>query len=725
LRESASNCTLFRSDPVFSPESCRIPLSFSTIGHTTIHAFRTPSEIEWKNLRKQITIGSHTAGFGSPPLLIAEIGINHNGSLTKAKELVLRAKESGAKVVKFQKRELSSIYTTEVLEELDHFEQGFQYLIPILQECELSQEEFRELKIFTEALGLIFLATPFDLPSAHFLKELDLHAYKVSSADLTNMPLIEELCATKKPLMVSTGMSTDKEIQFTVDYLKREQCDFVLLHCVSCYPVDPQKANLERIRELAIRFDSLVGYSGHDLGTPLSLVATSFGACIIEKHFTLDRTLVGPDHKVSLLPEELQRLAARLREENVVEAPRETPSKKEKVEILQGELLNRHVFRKGVVASCPIEEGAELSPENLALKVPGGNLTGQDLRSLYGKRAPKAFRMEEPISLAPDALENHTLANHSPRAPLSSPSIPPRLHTPSGNGGWSQWGFVVRYHDFSSVLHHRPKLLEFHLTEKDTHLKIPREALKRHQEQLRHCHLVVHCCEYLEDRLFDLCSASSTTRRLSQAKLQRVIEITEELGDFFAPSIPGIVFNCGGMTLQLDSRQREIDEEEFLNLILSLPTENITLLAQNMPPYPWYYGGQWKGHYFLETDELIRFCKRTGHWLCLDLSHAAMAARYLNTPLLHYLAALQPYVRHIHVSDARSIEGEGAQIGEGSVDFHEFAALFADYSYTWIAEIWQGHLHDHAGAMTALHRFTDILDAASSTLQHQHNLADA
>ncbi|MCB0329640.1 MAG: N-acetylneuraminate synthase family protein [Bdellovibrionales bacterium] len=648
---------------------------------------------------KELQIGSHTVGIGHSPLLIAEIGINHNGSLLKAKELILQAKECGVQVVKFQKRNLSAIYTEEVLNHIERFEQGFQYLIPILKDCELTEDEMTELKIFSDDLELTFICTPFDIESAQYLHSMNLKAYKVSSADLTNMPLIEELASYGKPILLSTGMSIDKEVQYTVDFLNSQSAEFILLHCVSSYPVDPQKANLERIRALASRFNALVGYSGHDLGTSLSLVATAFGACIIEKHFTMDRKLPGPDHKVSLIPEELQRLAARLREEVANGASLTVTTHKEKNDILQGELLNKQIFRKGLVAARDLSSGDTIHEEDISLKIPGGSLTGQQIQCLIGEKVPYPLKKDEAF---PSSLLRPATDTESARLSLTPDSS---WH------GWSYWGFVVRYHDFHVALPDHPKVLEFHLTEHDTTLKIPTKALSAHRDQLSKCILRVHCCEYLSDRLFDLCSSSRDTRRRSFTMLQKVIDITHELAEYFSEAKPAVVFNCGAMTLQYDKRGVKIDEDELFTSILSLRTHGITLLAQNMPPYPWYYGGQWKGHFFLEPEQLIRFCKKTGHKICLDLSHASMASRYLNIPLLSYLLELKPYVRHMHVSDAKSIEGEGAQLGEGSINFQEVIQLFNDYPYTWIPEIWQGHLENNAGAKHALKAFSDLLRA--------------
>ena len=648
---------------------------------------------------QQLSIGRHSIGIGHPPLLIAEIGINHNGSLLRAKELVLKAKECGAVAVKFQKRHLPSIYTQDVLENLDNYEHGFQYLIPILKECELSNDEMEELKNFSDALDLTFLCTPFDIQSARFLKTLDVPAYKVSSADLTNMLLIEELASYGKPLLLSTGMSIDSEVRYTVDYLRSMNAQFVLLHCVSSYPVDPQKANLERIKTLAAEYDSLVGYSGHDLGTSLSLVATSFGACIIEKHFTTDRSLPGPDHKVSLLPEELRRLAARLREEVANGTGLRVTDVAEKNNILQGELLNKHVFRKGIVAAEDISEGDLLTKENLTLKSPGGHTTGQDLSRFLGTIATKDFTKDTPVTLTEESSGSISKTKDSVRAP-----------------DWGKWGLVVRYHDFPIALKSNPEVLEFHLTLQDVSLPLPTESLLEHAETLKDCILRVHCCEYLDDRLFDLCSSSTETRKRSFTMLQRVLDLTRDLSEYFASVPPAVVFNIGAMTLQHDTRGVSIDEEELYSSILSLRTHKVTLLAQNMPPYPWYYGGQWKGHYFLEPEELIRFCKRTGHKLCLDLSHAAMAARYLNLPLSSYLLELKPYVEHIHVSDAQSIEGEGTQIGEGSINFEEVIAIFKDYQGSWVPEIWQGHLDENAGAKTAIRTFSSYFSKLAAAL---------
>ena len=599
-----------------------------------------------------VQIDEHVVGVGHAPLLIAEIGINHNGSIAQAKEMIRQAKTCGATVVKFQKRHLDELFTDHLLEHVSDYEQGFQYILPYLKQCEFSESQMQEIKEYCDALELTFLCTPFDVTSAQFLRQLNLAAYKVSSADLTNMPLIEELASYGKPLLISTGMSIESEIEYTVDFLKSAGSEFILLHCVSSYPVDPQNANLERLKHLSSSYKVPVGYSGHDLGTSLSLVAISLGACVIEKHFTLDRTQPGPDHKVSLLPEELRRLAAQLRQNKTNGVSLAVMTNKRKETILQGELLNKQIFRKSIVVSKSLKMGEIFTEEHLTLRSPGGGFTGQEFDKVLGKSAVRDFTAGEVLS--PENISY---------SPLTTSTITAK----SKDDSWGRWGYVARYHDFHVSLQDAPTVLEFHLTYNDTKLEIPKTTFEKYREQLRDITLRVHCCEYLENQLFDLCSTSTSTRNESQKVFQRVLDITDQLREYFADEQPAIVFNCGAMTLQYETRSKNINEEVFFDSINSLSTHGALLLAQNMPPYPWYYGGQWKGHYFLDPQELLRFCQRTGHAICLDLSHASMAARYLDISLTDYIATIKDHVRHIHVSDACSMEGEGAQVGCGDI----------------------------------------------------------
>jgi len=628
-------------------------------------------------------IGPAEVGPGSPTFIIGEVGINHNGDLGRARALIDLASDSGCDAVKFQKRDLPSVYTDSVLNGVENHEQGFQYLIPILQDFELEPDAMAELKAYADSVGIEFLCTPFDAVSLAHLEAMGVPAYKIASADLTDFSLLEQVASLGKPMMLSTGMSTDDEIDRTVELLRSHETDFALLHCVSSYPVDNQEANITRIPALAERYGVPVGYSGHDLGTTLSVVAVSLGANIVEKHITLDRGLRGPDHKVSLLPEELQRLVAQIREvEQATGDGRNT--------IQQGELLNQLVFRKSVVAIEPIVAGQTIEREMLATRCPGTGLSPQRMGELVGRPALREMAVDE-VFLATDLSAAQSVT-------LQLDDIP----------DFGTWGMVVRYHDFETVLGFGPKSLEFHLTHRDTTLEVPHEKLTEYSDVLGRLKLRVHCCEYVGERLFDLCSQYLDVRAASLGTLQRVIDITSELSEYFDEPEPHIVVNVGAMSLRREVRDTKVDAVGLYEAISSLNLRNTKIMMQNMPPNPWYFGGQWKGHYFLRTDELIDFCEETGQFVCLDLSHAQMTCNFTGEDFGEYVAALKPYVRHLHLADATGIEGEGVQVGQGDVDFDAFFEIYRDYEGTWIPEIWQGHVNGHVGAVEGLRALADI-----------------
>ncbi len=602
--------------------------------------------------------------------------------MQRAKALIDAAVDAGVDAVKFQKRELSSIYQEKVLNKLDEFEQGFQYLIPLLKEFELTDDEFVELKKYCDAREMLFLCTPFDSTSANFVNGLGVEAFKISSADLTNMPLLREIASFGKPMILSTGMSEDAEIDHTVSFLEKRATDFALLHCVSSYPVDPRDARMRRIEKLKSRYDCPVGYSGHDLGTALSISARTLGACIIEKHITLDRTMRGPDHKLSLLPEELCDLVRGIRDVEAALADR-------KEQMLPAEMLNQLVFRKSLAAAVPISKGEVITEEMLAVKSPGSGLGVQAMSKLVGRVIERDLKVDDlflPSDIEPTSQIRGTL-----------PYIP-----------WGKWGFVVRYHDFEEVLHYEPEVLEFHLTYQDTQLAVPTERFRANRNSLKNMTLRVHCCEYIGEELFDLLSPSKEIRVRSLETLQRVIDITAEISHFFFSAKPMIVFNCGAMMLKKSIAKTPLNPDLLVEGIESLNLKNTHLLAQNMPPNPFYFGGQWKGRYFIQAEELIDFCEQTKQSICLDLSHAYMACEGEGMDFIKYIEKLKPYVKHVHVSDARSCEGEGIQIGQGEIDFQAFFRAYAEYSGSWIPEVWLGHVNGNKGALTAIERLSAL-----------------
>ena len=244
--------------------------------------------------------------------IIAEIGNNHNGSLERAIEMVDQCKEIGVDCVKFQMRDLAHTYRKRSLEKSGD-DLGTEYVVDLLKRFELTIEEQKKLRDYSKSKNLIYLCTPWDLNSIDILESFKVEAYKVASADLTNLPLIDKLSSTKKPIILSTGMSTEEEVQETIKFLNNKKTKFGLLHCNSTYPAPIQDINLNWMKRLK-DMHHIIGYSGHERGTAVTLGAVALGARIIERHFTLDRKMEGPDHPASLEKNDFRDLVIGIRE---------------------------------------------------------------------------------------------------------------------------------------------------------------------------------------------------------------------------------------------------------------------------------------------------------------------------------------------------------------------------------------------------------------------------
>jgi sialic acid synthase SpsE len=229
-----------------------------------------------------IKIGDRLVGDDQPTYIIAEIGVNHNGILPLALELIDVAVSAGADAVKFQKRNLEKLYAQKYLDNANSGEKTLRYLLPILQQVELPDSDYEKIVDYCQQKGITFLCSAFDVDSADFLEKLGVPAYKVASADLTNLPLLDHLVEKGKPLILSTGMSRMEEVEVTVNFLKERSAAFALLHCNSTYPAAFDDINLRFMDRLRI-FGVPVGYSGHERGIAVSTVASALGATIIER----------------------------------------------------------------------------------------------------------------------------------------------------------------------------------------------------------------------------------------------------------------------------------------------------------------------------------------------------------------------------------------------------------------------------------------------------------
>ena len=327
-------------------------------------------------------------------LIIAEAGVNHNGRLDLAKKLIVAAHESGADIVKFQTAKLDSLVSCSAkMADYQKANTGKdESQKEMLSKLLLKFEDFIELSDYCKNIGIHFLSTPFDLDSIQFLNDL-VPFWKVPSGEITNYPYLVQIAKTYKPVIMSTGMSNMSEIQDALNVLKENGArEITLLHCNTQYPTPYEDVNLRAMLTLKKKFGVEVGYSDHTKGIEVPIAAVALGATVIEKHFTLDRTMNGPDHKASLEPNELKAMVNSIRNiENALGSAEKKPA--------NSEIGNRAIARKSIVAKKNIKKGEILSAENLTTKRPGNGISPMKWNEVIGTVAIRDFNEDELIKL--------------------------------------------------------------------------------------------------------------------------------------------------------------------------------------------------------------------------------------------------------------------------------------------------------------------------------------
>lgn len=333
----------------------------------------------------------------SKVLIIAEVGVNHNGDFSLAKKLIDKAAEAGADIVKFQTFKTENLVTANAekaqYQKENNPESATQF--EMLKALELSEDDFKALKDYTEEKGLRFLSTGFDLESLNFLSNLGMELWKIPSGEITNRPYLEFIGKQNKLTVLSTGMSTLDEIGEAIKVLTQSglaKDNLIVLHCTTDYPCAFGDVNLNAMQTLAAEFGVRIGYSDHTEGVEVSVAAVALGAEVVEKHFTLDKEMEGPDHKASLNPDELNQLVKSIRNiEEAMGSSEKTPTPRE--------IENSKVARKSIVAKCDISEGDLLSESNLTTKRPGTGISPMKLNEVYGTTAQRNFAKDELIEI--------------------------------------------------------------------------------------------------------------------------------------------------------------------------------------------------------------------------------------------------------------------------------------------------------------------------------------
>lgn len=632
-----------------------------------------------------IFVGSREISANAPAFIIAEIGNNHQGDLTLAKTLIDHAVIAGADCAKFQMRNMEKLYKNGGDSNDAASDLGAQYTMDLLARFQLTNEELFEAFEYCKSKDIIPLCTPWDLDSLEVLERYGMPAYKVASADFTNYELLKAVAETGKPFFCSTGMSTEAEIRSSVAFLDELSADFVLLHCNSTYPTPFKDVNLKymsRLREISGR---LVGYSGHERGIAIPIASVALGASVIEKHLTVDRSFEGTDHKVSLLPDEFAEMVVQVRNVEEGLGCERTPR-----EVTQGELMNRETLAKSLVAKKPIQKGEVITRDLIEVKSPGQGLQPNRLDELIGKVTNRSltkgdYFYESDITGAVVKSDRYIF-----RRPVGVP---------------------VRYHDYKAITEGvKLDFVEFHLSYKDLDVD-----LKEYFNGEESIGFAVHSPElFANDHILDLCAADPEYRNRSIKELSRVFTVTRQLQRFFpATKNPVAVVNVGGWDSKgfVSEKKKAQKYKLVADSLLKLDSQGIQIAVQTMPPFPWHFGGQSYHNLFICADEIVEFCeKNQSVKVCLDVSHSMMACNYFGWDLYEFIDKVAPYTVHLHIVDAKGVDGEGVEMGLGDVDFYKMARILTEKAHgvQFIPEVWQGHKNGGEGFWKALNFLSNV-----------------
>ena len=326
---------------------------------------------------KNIKIGNKVVGEGDPTFIIAEAGSNHDGKLEQAKRLIDIAAEAGADAIKFQAFKADKIFNK--IKNKD--------IVDKLKNLELREDWYKELSDYAHKKKLIFIASAFDEESADLLDKLGIAAYKVASYELTHIPLLEHIAKKNKPVIISTGMATESEVREAVECIySTGNKQVIILHCVSQYPAEPENINLKSLLALKRIFECPIGFSDHTAMIYAPIAAVALGATVIEKHFTLDKSLPGHDHAYALEPDELNQMVTGIREvEKMLGAEEIKPAECE---------INEREWRRAIYAACDIPEGTIITKDMLIIVRPSPeeSLAPKYLKELLGKELKKNIK---------------------------------------------------------------------------------------------------------------------------------------------------------------------------------------------------------------------------------------------------------------------------------------------------------------------------------------------
>jgi len=639
---------------------------------------------------------------------ISEIGINHNGKYKIAKQLIKISKKIGCNAVKFQIRHLRTVYNTSIYKNFKNLEHGNQFILHNLKKSHLSNKKYILLFKYAKSLGLDVIITPFDIKSLKLAKHKLVDCIKIGSPDFESKLLIKEAIKIKKKIILSTGMSNTLTIKKVSNYLKKNNCKPIFLHCCSSYPPSLNEINLKFIDRIKNITKCDIGYSGHEVGYGPSLVSLFFGVKYIERHITLNKRMSGPDHSSSLNPKEFKRLIVN---SNKILRYLNNDNKNIKIDnflskfnlkkfkdsvgqsktadkfISQNAKFNKKILGKSLIVTKNFKKNNIIDEKYLAEKTPAYGINFIEYENIKNKKLVKNIKQNEYLQ------KNHFYKEKFKKININK-----------------KWGIIGRLGDFEDFIHLKPNILEIHLTWRD--LINYKKIYKKYSQEL-----VVHAPEYFNDQLVDFTTNNKKILNNSIEMIKTVIKFTRDIQNNFNNKDPRgtkIILHPGGHSF--DNKNVNI-KEKYLNLSNNLKTINThdtRILLENMPPYPWYFGGQYYQNIFTDQKYIKDFCELTKIHLCFDTSHAQLYCNLNKINLIDYIKDIKKFISYFHISDAHGVNNEGMQIGEGNINFLKFLKLFSKMDLGFVPEVWQGHLNHGEGFKIALRNIEVILKKISS-----------
>ena len=610
---------------------------------------------------------------------VAEIGNNHQGDIRQAYALVDAARTAGADFVKFQARDLESLYIDISEDFLRTTDYSTAYTVRQLKRYNLKFDELKELFDYCYQEGVGVICTPFDEVSADFLIDYGHDIIKIASADLSNFKLLEKFNEYSGTLLISVGMHSHEDIKRVSEWAKKHFVKTVFLHTNSTYPTPFSDVKLGMMKDLEkLSTTGEFGYSGHERGYHIPIAAVSLGACFIEKHFTFDKTLDGNDHKVSLLPDEYTAMVKFGRDVSTALSG-ETDLKNKSIS--QGEALNQISLSKGVYLAVDKCKGSFIDQRDVVLKGPCVGITPGDF---------EAFRKLAIVCDIPRgaALEStHFITEKSFRK----------------NTKFGTYGFPCRVRDVNALNEEfSPAFLEYHLFSTDLEIK-PSD----YKTSFKDIEFSFHAPEQFDDGfVLDLLSDEEAVSARSALELDRIIEWVLQVVEYSQQSMrPKLITNVGGAS---SDKAYIIDKKKCYEKLAIIDRKlkglGIDFRPQTMPPFPWHFGGQGFHNLFVDLNDLRLSQEHSELKFCLDVSHSWLSCRHLDVDFYSEVENIKRYVDYVHLADAKHPGEEGIQLGTGEMNITKvYDILELQYgTRMWIPEIWKGHMENFTGFKKAM-----------------------